>query len=195
MNHSITQEDSAPPESALVDGSASPSATTPSPTTASATSSVSTSAISLPAFRSVQDFPRKPKPDQLPALYVDCLHALQQANNARLILKGRMQGKKQMIAAIRREIDQLEQDVSLEAGTRASLHAMNLRLLKALELMDGVAGDLDQVVQEAHRVPRSRLSRLIGSLQALIQHWRAFKSSQQHALVSPEGSQQDGGRP
>jgi predicted transcriptional regulator len=105
-----------------------------------------------------------------------------------------MHDKKQMIAAIRREIDQLEQDVSLESGTRASLHAMNLRLLKALELMDGVVGDLDQVVEEAHRVPRSRLGRLIASLQALIQQWRAFKGTQEQELVRLEGSQQDRGR-
>lgn len=181
MSHPKTRDDSAPPESTLVNATASPIATP--------------SATSLPAFRSAQDFPRKPKPDLLPALYVDCLQALKEANSARAILKGRMEGKKQMIAAIRMEIDRLEQDLALEAGTRSSLHAMNLRLVEALQMMDGVAGELEQVVQEAHRVPRSRLGRLIDSLKALIHQWRQFKRKQQQALASPEGTQQDGGRP
>lgn len=178
MSDATTQEDSSPRGSTPVSAGAVPTATT-----------------SLPAFRSVQDFPRKPKLDQLPALYSDCLQALQQANSARSILKGRMEGKKQMIAAIRMEIDKLEQNLALEAGTRASLHAMNLRLVEALQLMDGVAGELDQVVQEAHRVPRSRLGRLIDNLKALIHRWREFKRRQRQALASPEGTQQDGGRP
>lgn len=102
-----------------------------------------------------------------------------------------MEGKKQMIAAIRLEIHRLEQDLALEAGTRASLHAMNLRLVEALQEMDGFVGDLDQVVHEAHRVPRSRLGRLIESLKALIHQWRAFKRRQHQELTSLEGSQQD----
>lgn len=105
-----------------------------------------------------------------------------------------MHSKKQIIAAIRMEIDQLEQDLALEAGTRASLHAMNLRLFEALKEMDGLVGDLGQVVDEAHRVPRSRLGRLIDSLKSLIHQWRAFKRRQQQELASLEGSQQDEGR-
>lgn len=171
--------------------------TQPASTLASATPSTTetTSITPLPEFRSVQEFTRKPKPDQLPALYTECLQALQQANSARSILKGRMEGKKQMIAAIRLEIDRLEQDFALEADTRARLHAMNLRLVEALQEMDGLVGDLDQVVDEAHRVPRSRLGRLIDSLKSLTHQWRAFKSRQQQELASLEGSQQDGGRP
>ena len=106
-----------------------------------------------------------------------------------------MEGKKQMIAAIRLEIDRLEQDFVLEADTRARLHAMNLRLVGALQEMDGLVGDLDQVVDEAHRVPRSRLGRLIDSLKSLTHQWRAFKRRQQQELASLEGSQQDRGRP
>lgn len=154
-----------------------------------------TSSTPLPAFRSAQEFPRKPKLDQLPELYTYCLQALLQANSARSILKRRMQRKKQMITAIRMEIDLLEQDLALEAGTRASLHAMNLKLFRALQEMDGLVGDLDQVVDEAHRVPRSRLGRLIDSLKSLIHQWRAFKRRQQQELASLEGSHQDVGRP
>ena len=86
-----------------------------------------------------------------------------------------MEGKKQIIAAIRLEIDRLEQDFALEAETRARLHAMNLRLVEALQEMDGLVGDLDKVIDEARRVPRSRLGRLIDSLKAVIHQWRAFK--------------------
>lgn len=171
--------------------------TQPASTLASepASTTATTSTTPLPAFRSAQEFLRKPKPDQLPALYTDCLQALQQANSARLILKGRMEDKKQMIAAIRLEIDRLEQEFALEADTRASLHAMNLRLYKALQEMDGLVGDLDQVVDQAHRVPRSRLGRLIDSLKSLIHQWRAFKRRQQQELTSLEDSHQDVGRP
>ena len=171
--------------------------TQPSSTLASATPSTTatTSITPLPEFRSVQEFTRKPKSDQLPALYTDCLQALQQANSARSILKGRMEGKKQIIAAIRLEIDRLEQDFALEAETRARLHAMNLRLVEALQEMDGLVGDLDKVIDEARRVPRSRLGRLIDSLKAVIHQWRAFKRRQQQELASLAGSQQDGGRP
>lgn len=148
----------------------------------------------LPAFRSTQEFPRRPNADRLPALYSDCMQALLEANNARSILKGRMEGKKRAISAIRLEIDRLEQDLALEAGARARLHAMNLRLVKALYEMDGLVGDLDQVVLEAHRVPRSRLGRLIDRLKALAHQWQAFKRRQQQELASLEGSQQNGGR-
>ena len=105
-----------------------------------------------------------------------------------------MDGKKQMIAAIRLEIVRLEQDFALEADTRARLHAMNLRLVKALQEMDGLVGDLDQVVDEARSVPRSRLGRLIESLKSVIHQWREFKRRQQQELASLEGSYQDGGR-
>lgn len=154
-----------------------------------------TSLAPLPAFRSVQEFPRKPKPDQLAALYSDCLQTLQQANSARSILKGRMEVKKQIIFAIRLEIDRLEQDFVLEADTRTRLHAMNLRLVEALQEMDSMVGDLNQVVDEACRVPRSRLGRLIDRLKALIHRWRTFQRRQHQEWASLEGSQQDGGRP
>jgi hypothetical protein len=152
------------------------------------------SSTPLPEFRSVQEFTRKPKPDQLPALYTECLQALRQANIARSILKGRMGSKKQMIAAIRLEIDQLLQDFALEENTRVSLHAMNLRLVVALQEMDDLVGNLDKVVDQASRVPRGRLGRLIESLKALIHQWRVFKRLQQQKLTSLKGSQQDGGR-
>ena len=105
-----------------------------------------------------------------------------------------MGSKKQMIAAIRLEIDQLLQDFALEENTRVSLHAMNLRLVVALQEMDDLVGNLDKVVDEASRVPRGRLGRLIESLKALIHQWRVFKRLQQQKLTSLKGSQQDGGR-
>jgi chromosome segregation ATPase len=162
------------------------SSTTASLKTASA------SAVSLPPFRSSTAFPRAPKPDQLPALYADCLQALQEANSARQILKGRMEAKKRVITAIRLEIDQLEQDFALEAGTRASLHAMNLKLFEALQAMDDMVGELDQLVHDAHHVPRTRLGRLIDKLKALVHQWRSFKYRQQEEMASLVGSEQDG---
>lgn len=125
-------------------------------------------------------------------LYADCLQALQEANTARQIHKRRMQAKKQMITAIRLEIDRLEHDLALEAGTRASLHAMNLRLVEALQEMDDLVGELDQVVSEAHRLPRSGLGRLIDSIKALMQQWRLLKRHQRQEMAGLAGSEQDG---
>lgn len=156
---------------------------------------LATSAPSLPPFRSSTEFPKTPSRAQLTTLYADCFRALQDANAARNILKGRMQAKKRVIAAIRLEINRLEGDLSLEAGTRAQLHALNLKLVKALQEMDTVARDLDRIVHEAHRVPRTRLGRLIESLKATIREWRAFLYRQQQELADTEGSQQNGGLP
>lgn len=125
-------------------------------------------------------------------LYADCLQALQEANTARRIHKRRMETRKQVIAAVRLEIARFEQDLSLEAGTRASLHAMNLKLVEALQEMDGLVGGLDQVVSEAQRMPRTRLGRLIDSLKALIRQWRSFKRQQQLEMAILTGSEQDG---
>jgi hypothetical protein len=150
--------------------------------------------VSLPPFRSTNQFPRNPKAEQLASLYANCFQALKEANTARSILKARMDEKKRMIGAIRREIERLEQDLSLEAGTRARLHAMNVRLLDALRKMDGLAGELDEVVSEGHRVPRSHLRRLIERLKALVHQWRAFKRRERRMMTGGDAAAQDGGR-
>lgn len=148
----------------------------------------------LPPFQSTTQFPRNPKAEQLASLYANCFQALQQANVARAVLRSRMDGKKRVIAAIRLEIDQLEQDLALEAGTRASLHSLNLRLMDALRDMEGLVGQLDEVVSEAHGVPRTGLGRLIEKLKALVGHWRAFKRNERQAMAGGDGVTQDGGR-
>lgn len=146
----------------------------------------------LPSFRSATSFPRTPNTTQLPVLYKDCLQALQEANTARRIHKRRMEARKQVIAAVRLEIARLEQDLALEASTRARLHAMNLRLVAALQKMDGLVGDLDALVQEAHQVPRSRLGRLIDSIKVLVQQWRTLKRHQRQEMAGLEGSDEAG---
>lgn len=103
-----------------------------------------------------------------------------------------MEARKQVIAAVRLEIARLEQDLALEAGTRTRLHAMNLRLVSALQEMDGLVGDLDALVHEAHRVPRSSLGRLIDRLKTLIQQWRSLKRRQRREMAGLAGSEQDG---
>jgi hypothetical protein len=103
-----------------------------------------------------------------------------------------METHKQVIAAIRLEIARFEQDLALQASTRARLHAMNIRLISALQEMDGLVGDLDALVLEAHQVPRSRLGRLIDSLKALVQRWRSLKRHQRQEMASLAGSKQDG---
>lgn len=103
-----------------------------------------------------------------------------------------MEAKKRVIAAIRTEIDRLEQDLALEATTRASLHAMNCKLIRALQEMENMAGEFDHLVDKAHRTPRTSLGRLIDSLKALISQWRSFKRRQLQEMASLAGSEQDG---
>ena len=162
--------------------------------TISNTSQATTSALAvvLPPFRSVTEFPRGPKQEQLPALYADCLQVLQEANTARRIHKRRMEARKQVISAVRLEIARIEEDLALEAGTRARLHTMNLRLFSALQEMDGLVGGLDVLVHEAHRVPRSRLGRLIESLKALTHQWRSLKRRQREEMASLTSIEQRG---
>ena len=162
------------------------------PSTATALSTATSVAVVLPPFRSTTEFPRAPKPDQLPALYAACLQALQEANVARRIHKRRMEARKLVIAAIRLEISRVEQDLALEAGTRASLHAMNLRLVEALQEMDALVGDMDALVHEAHRVPRTSLGQLIDHLKAMIQRWRSLRLRLRQAMASLARNRQDG---
>jgi hypothetical protein len=150
------------------------------------------SSASLPPFRSSTSFPRAPRKDQLPTLYADCLQALHEANSARWILKSKVDAKKAVIAAIRIEIDRFEKDVALQVGTRASLHAMNLKLVEALREMDGMVEEFGELVQEAHNVPRTRWGHLFVRLKALIRKWRMFKRRQQEEVASLGGSDQDG---
>lgn len=103
-----------------------------------------------------------------------------------------MEARKQLIAEVRLEIARLEQDLALDASTRARLHAMNLRLISALQKMDGLVGDLDALVLEAHQVPRSRHGRLIDSLKALVQQWRSLIRHQRQGMADLAGSEQDG---
>jgi len=103
-----------------------------------------------------------------------------------------MEANKQVIAAVRLEIARLEQDLALEAGTRASLHAMNLRLVEALQEMENLVGDMDALVHEAHRVPRSSLGQLISTIKALIQQWRSLRRRLRQAMASLARTQQDG---
>jgi hypothetical protein len=153
-----------------------------------------TSAATLPPFRSTTQFPRNPKQEKLPSSYANCFLALREANVARSILKARIESKKQAISAIRIEIERVEQDLLLEAGTRTRLHGMNLRLIDALRQMEGFAGELGEAVSEGHQVPRTRLRRLIERLKALVHQWRAFKRDVREAIAGGGGVAQDGGR-
>ncbi len=145
----------------------------------------------LPPLRSAKEFPVAPKAEKLPALYPECLQALNDANEARHLLKAKMAKKKDVIVEIRTEIGRLEQDLALEAETRMRLHAMNEKLLGALREIEQMADDVSQTVEEAHRVPRTRLGGLIEKLKALVRTWRAFKLDQQTALTKAAGQGHD----
>lgn len=146
----------------------------------------------LPPFLSVTQFPRNPKPEQLQLLYPECLQALKDANQTRRILRVRMEAKKQLIASLHREIERAELELSPQAPSRVSLHQMTMRLYTALQEMETIGSELDQVVHEAHRVPRTQLGRLIEKLKALVHRWRAFRLSQRQKLAGAVDSDHDG---
>jgi predicted nucleic acid-binding Zn-ribbon protein len=149
-------------------------------------------AAQLPAFRSSKDFPIAPKVEKAQALYPECLQALLDANEARSMIRARMAKKKDVIAEIRLEIERLEQDLALEASTRARLHAINEDLITTLREMEMLADTLTETVEEAHRVQRTGLGRLIDRLKQLVGHWRRFKARQLERLASEAGPGQDG---
>lgn len=151
-----------------------------------------TAASSLPPFRSVTQFPRAPKPDHLASLYPECLQALNDANQARRILRARMEAKKHLIAAMRREIERFALELSPQAPSRANLHIMNRRLYEALQEMEAIANEFDQVVHEAHHVPRTQLGRLIEKLKTLVRRWRAFRLALQQKLAGAGARDHDG---
>ena len=137
----------------------------------------------LPPFRSAKDFPISPKAEKLFELYGACRQALVDANSARSLLKQRMAKKKEVIDAIRTEIERLEQDLELEANTRLQLHAMNEQLLRALREMERMADDVSATIAAAHGGRRTGLKALIDQLKLLVKSWRAFKLNQRGEIA------------
>jgi len=137
----------------------------------------------LPPFRSAKDFPTAPKPEKLLTFYQTCRQALVEANSVRSILKQRMSKKKDVIALIRGEIENLEQDLALEANTRLQLHAMNEQLLGALREMEQMADGVSTTIAEAHGGRRTGLKALVEKLKVLVRNWRLFKQNQRAAIV------------
>lgn len=144
---------------------------------------VSDSEALLPPFRSAKDFPISPKAQKLPELYPACRQALVDANAARSLLRQRMAKKKDVISAIRTQIERLEQDLALEANTRLQLHAMNEQLLCALREMEKMADDVSTTIAAAHGGRRTGLKALIDQLKHLVKSWRAFKLNQRAEIA------------
>lgn len=137
---------------------------------------------SLPPFRSSTEFPVRPRAEQLQALYPDCLQALRESNEARGILRKRMNARKEIIAQMRLEIERVERDFALEASTRMRLHSMNEKLLKALKEMDGIVDESTRIAYEGQRTARTGLRHFIEQLKNLVRRWRAFKLQLQQEL-------------
>ena len=138
----------------------------------------------LPPFCSATKFPITPKPEKLAELYPECLEALREANQARDIHKKNLSSKKIVAGNISAAISQIEQDLAIEAGTRAKLHTVNEKLIEALREMDKMSSDITGTVDEAHRVQRFDLLRLIAQLRSQVSDWRTFKLRQLKAFVN-----------
>lgn len=147
----------------------------------------------LPPFRSSKEFPISPKPDRVPALYPECFQALIEANNARRILRVRMDKKREMIAEIRQEVERLELDLALEADTRMRLHAMNEMLVDALREIQQTTDEFSQIVDEAQSVSRTGMGSLIAKLKLLVRRWRDSKVRQQRTMAPAGTLGHDGG--
>ena len=94
-----------------------------------------------------------------------------------------MAKKKEVIDAIRAEIERLEQDLALEANTRLQLHGMNEQLLGALREMEKMADDVSATVTAAHGGRRTGLKDLVDRLRLLVRNWRAFKLNQRTSIA------------
>lgn len=141
----------------------------------------------LPRFRSSKEFPISPKPDRVPALYYECFKALSEANDARRILRVRMDKKREVIAEIRQEVERLEHDLALEADTRMRLHAMNEMLVDALREIQQTTDEFSQIVDEAQSVSRTGMGSLIAKLKLVVRRWRDSKVRQQRTMA-PSGT-------
>ena len=155
--------------------------------------SISDAQSLLPPFRSAKDFPVAPKIEKLPELYPECRQALVDANAARSVLREGMAKKNEVISAIRAEIERLEQDLALEAGTRVRLHAMNERLLGALREMEKMADEVTSTITAAHGGKRTGLKVLVDRLKLLVQSWRAFKLNQRAIIAKALSAGHDDG--
>jgi hypothetical protein len=141
----------------------------------------------LPPFRSSKEFPISPKLNKVVALYPECFQALTEANNARRILRVRMDKKREMIVEIRKEIERLELDLALEADTRMRLHSMNEMLVDALREIQETTDEFSKIVDEAQGVSRTGMGSLIEKLKSLVRHWRDLKVRQQRTMA-PAGT-------
>lgn len=137
----------------------------------------------LPPFCSAKEFPVAPKDDRLKELYVSCRKALVDSNSARSLLRKRMDRKKEVIAAIRAEIERVEKDLAIEASTRIQLHAMNKQLIGALRDMEEIADDIAITVTKAHAGRRAGLNTLIEKIKNIIRAWREFKRRQRSGIA------------
>jgi hypothetical protein len=147
----------------------------------------------LPPLRSSKEFPISPKLDRVPALYPECFQALMEANDARRILRVRMDKKREMIAEIRQEVERLELDLALEADTRMRLHSMNEMLVDALREIQQTTDEFSQIVDEAKSISRTGMGSLIAKLKLLVRRWRDSKVRQQRTMVTAGTLGHDGG--
>jgi hypothetical protein len=148
----------------------------------------------LPPFCSATKFPAIPKPEKLEDLYPECIKALIEANQARDIHKKSLSSKKIVAGNISAAISQIEQDLTIEAETRAKLHTVNEKLIEALREMEKMAGDITGTVDEAHHVQRFDLLRLIAQLRSQMSNWRTFKLRQIKTLATRTINRNDGKR-
>ena len=137
----------------------------------------------LPTFRSASDFPTSPKPEKLPSLYSECLSALQQANQARALLRQRMEAKKTAVLQIQAAMENLEKNLAVEAEARVRLHAMNEQLVRALRDMESLVEGVEEVVKTGHQTQRTRLGGLIEKLKQFVRAWRQLKQGRRDSLL------------
>jgi hypothetical protein len=136
----------------------------------------------LPEFRSARDFPISPKPEKLSSLYSECLSALQQANQARALLRERMNIKKTAVLQIQAAMENLEKNLAVEAEARVRLHVINEQLVRALQDMETLVEGVEKVVMTGHQTQRTRLGGLIEKLKQFVHAWRQLKQGRRASL-------------
>lgn len=147
----------------------------------------------LPPFRSSREFPISPSSEKLPDLYSECRHALVMANEARRILRSRMNCKRDIILQIRKEIECLEADLALEASTRMQLHAFNEKLVDGLREIQDTSDEFTRIISESQHLPRNGLGSIVDKLKDIVRRWRAFKTRQREAMANERALRQHRG--
>lgn len=127
------------------------------------------------ALRSASEFPSRPSAEALPVTYAECRSALISANRSRGALKTIADQRGLVILELRRELLEVQADLSDERLTKERLHAINSRLGGVLRDMEDTGDAMVDLIERSEQESGFWLVRMFQELVALARHWRQAK--------------------